>query len=129
GGGGRARPADRRGRGRGRARAADGRGRGLGRGRARGPGGAGGRSSPRGGGRIGPRRTCVGCRRVRRPAELVRIVWTPDGELAVGTGLPGRGAWLCAGSPDCLEEAVRRRVFSRALRQDVSGAAMGSLRM
>jgi len=29
---------------------------------------------------------------------------------------------LCAGSPRCLTEAVRRRVFDRALRGTVSGA-------
>lgn len=29
--------------------------------------------------------------------------------------LPGRGAWLHP-RPDCLEQAVQRRAFSRALR-------------
>ncbi len=37
----------------------------------------------------------------------------------VGGGNPGRGAWLCQDSPGCLEEAVRRRAFERALRGPV----------
>ena len=65
---------------------------------------------------------------MRPPDELVRIVRTSDGALAVGRTLPGRGAWLCAGSLECLEQAVRRRAFARALRADVSGAGVASLR-
>jgi uncharacterized protein len=32
---------------------------------------------------------------------------------------PGRGAYLCA-RPDCLDEAVRRQAFERALRATVT---------
>ena len=35
-----------------------------------------------------------------------------------GRRLPGRGAWLHA-SPSCLDLAVRRRAFGRALRSSV----------
>ena len=52
---------------------------------------------------------------------LVRITRGADGRLVVGRSQPGRGAWLCAGSPTCLAEAVRRRGFERALRAPVSG--------
>jgi len=58
---------------------------------------------------------------------LVRIARAPDGSLVVGPG-PGRGAWLCAGSPGCFEQAVRRRALGRALRRDVDGDEIERLR-
>ncbi|HET7489013.1 MAG TPA: YlxR family protein [Acidimicrobiales bacterium] len=70
----------------------------------------------------------MGCRRVAAPTELVRVVRTPDGGLAVGRALPGRGAWLCAGAGGCVDLAERRRAFSRALRGPVEGAAVAALR-
>ena len=59
---------------------------------------------------------------------LVRVVAGPGGTLEVGRYLPGRGAWLCAGSPACLEAADRRRAFSRALRTEITNAAPAALR-
>ena len=90
----------------------------------------------------GPRRTCIGCRRVKAPEELVRVVASPGfvpergtgsvpergTGLAVGRDLPGRGAWLCAGSVACLELAARRGAFARALRTSVEPSAVASLR-
>jgi len=49
----------------------------------------------------------------------VRVV-AEDGHLVAGHGRPGRGAWLCAGSLGCLELALRRNAFGRALRRPVS---------
>ena len=63
-----------------------------------------------------PTRTCVGCRATRPQSELVRVARLPDGALMVGRTLPGRGAWLCAGSVACFEAAVKRKAFARALR-------------
>lgn len=69
----------------------------------------------------GPVRTCVGCR-VRGPrSSLLRVVVATDDAgspvlvLDVRRRMPGRGAWV---HPDlhCLELAVRRRAFPRALR-------------
>ncbi|WP_308205336.1 YlxR family protein [Mycobacterium paraseoulense] len=44
-----------------------------------------------------------------------------NGELAVivdtGTSLPGRGAWVHP-VPQCVQQAIRRRAFTRALRID-----------
>jgi len=57
----------------------------------------------------------------------LRVVRTPEGGLAVGRHLPGRGAWLCAGSPACAEEAGRRGALSRALRAPVSSQAVVAL--
>jgi predicted RNA-binding protein YlxR (DUF448 family) len=60
--------------------------------------------------------------------ELVRIVRIADGTLAIGTGLPGRGAWLCREVPECIELAERHRSFTRALRHPVEPEAVVRLR-
>ncbi|HEX2042429.1 MAG TPA: YlxR family protein [Acidimicrobiales bacterium] len=70
----------------------------------------------------------MGCRRVAPPDELVRVVARPGGGLAEGRALPGRGAWLCAGSTSCVDAAARRRAFSRALRAEVKPEAVAWLR-
>ena len=70
---------------------------------------------------VGPVRTCVGCRKRELAVELLRVVVVEggNGERAVTVDtarkLPGRGAWL---HPDqaCLDAAIRRRAFVRALR-------------
>ena len=76
-----------------------------------------------------PRRTCIGCRRVAPPGELVRVACRPDGSLAVGRHEPGRGAWLCADvTRACFEAAVRRRAFGRALRVELAEDQLGLVR-
>lgn len=77
--------------------------------------------------RAAPVRTCIGCRRLAPPAELVRVVRSVDGTLAVGRTLAGRGAWLCAGSLACVEQARSRGAFGRALRDPVDEAALDTL--
>ena len=67
-----------------------------------------------------PERTCVGCRTKAPRSVLIRIVATrlDDGTFVAEADLrlrcPGRGAWLHP-SPDCLDLAIRRRAFPRAL--------------
>ena len=68
----------------------------------------------------GPVRTCVGCRKRELAVELLRVVAVDgNGEHAVTVDparkLPGRGAWLHP-DPQCLDAAIRRRAFARALR-------------
>ncbi len=49
-----------------------------------------------------------------------------NGRLIVDRKGPGRGAWLCKlgepelAQPECIEKAVRRGAFGRALRAEVS---------
>ncbi|MGH9137075.1 MAG: YlxR family protein [Acidimicrobiales bacterium] len=72
----------------------------------------------------------MGCRQ-RFPIDsgrLVRIVRDPDGTLAIGRRLAGRGAWLCSDSDACLVAAVKRRAIGRALRGEVSDEAVAALR-
>ncbi|MFF4368757.1 YlxR family protein [Streptomyces sp. NPDC001594] len=63
-----------------------------------------------------PERTCVGCRERAAKNDLLRIV-AVGGECVPdprGT-LPGRGAYVHP-AVVCLDQAVRRRAFPRALR-------------
>ena len=67
-----------------------------------------------------PVRTCVGCRSTGGRSDLVRVVvvedvLVPDPRARLG----GRGAWVHP-DPACLDLAVRRRAFSRALRSEVA---------
>jgi len=63
-----------------------------------------------------PVRTCVGCRQRGNRADLIRIV-NDQGFLKVDTQkrLSGRGSWLHPSSK-CLETAVERSAFARALK-------------
>lgn len=61
-------------------------------------------------------RTCLGCRaRVEKPA-LLRVV-AQNGVVIPDPSaiLPGRGAWVHP-SPACVEKAITRKAFGRALR-------------
>ncbi|MBD3943410.1 YlxR family protein [Microbacterium sp. NEAU-LLC] len=66
-----------------------------------------------------PVRTCVGCRTRAPRSALLRVV-SIDSALVVDerASLPGRGAWVHE-TPECVDAAIRRRAFVRALR--VSG--------
>ena len=63
-----------------------------------------------------PVRTCVGCRQRGNRADLVRII-NNQGFLRVDAqkSLSGRGSWLHPSSK-CLETAVQRSAFGRALK-------------
>ena len=69
----------------------------------------------------GPVRTCVGCRKRELAVELLRVVAVPNGTgdfaaiVDTARSLPGRGAWLHP-VPHCVQQAIRRRAFAKALR-------------
>ncbi|GAA2286095.1 DNA-binding protein [Streptomyces ruber] len=66
--------------------------------------------------RARPERTCVGCRERAAKADLLRIVAVEEHCVPDPRGtLPGRGAYVHP-APVCLDQAVRRRAFPRALR-------------
>ncbi|GGW81903.1 DNA-binding protein [Streptomyces lucensis JCM 4490] len=63
-----------------------------------------------------PERTCVGCRERAAKDDLLRIVKSEDACVPDPRGtLPGRGAYVHPALV-CLDLAVRRRAFPRALR-------------
>jgi predicted RNA-binding protein YlxR (DUF448 family)/ribosomal protein L7Ae-like RNA K-turn-binding protein len=77
-------------------------------------------------------RTCVGCGRTDAPDEMIRLVVSPEGEVAVdlAEGHFGRGAHLHA-SPACLAGAPRglARSFRRPLAvkpDDLAAAIVGA---
>lgn len=63
-----------------------------------------------------PVRTCVGCRTRASRSDLLRVV-ARGSDLVIDerASLPGRGAWVHPTS-ECMDAAVRRRAFVRALR-------------
>lgn len=69
---------------------------------------------------MSPMRTCVGCRTKADKSTLVRIV-AQDGQACIDAAarMPGRGAYLHARA-SCLDQAIRRRALTRALRQPVN---------
>jgi predicted RNA-binding protein YlxR (DUF448 family) len=63
-----------------------------------------------------PMRTCVGCRRRRPKAELLRLVRRADGRVDADARGPGRGAYVCA-DRDCAERALRPGRLAHAFRK------------
>lgn len=76
-----------------------------------------------------PMRQCLGCREMREKKELLRVVRTPEGTVALDFRgkLPGRGAYVCR-SAECLEKAVRTRALERALGQKIPEELYDTLR-
>lgn len=63
-----------------------------------------------------PQRTCVGCRETCGKTDLLRVV-VANGTVVPDPAatMPGRGAYVHP-RPDCVDLAVRRKSFARALR-------------
>lgn len=63
-----------------------------------------------------PLRRCTGCNEQKPKKELVRIVRSPQGEIALDRvgKMPGRGAYLCP-SAQCLAKARKAKRLERAL--------------
>lgn len=70
-------------------------------------------------------RTDIVSREARPVDELIRFVEAPDGNVVpdLKRNLPGRGVWVEA-KRSAVEEAVKRRLFTRSLRKPV-GASDG----
>jgi uncharacterized protein len=64
---------------------------------------------------------CAGCRKRENKTDLVRIV-ARDGIGVVDPAQiePGRGVYLHP-SPDCLDQALKRRSIGRSLRAEIDG--------
>ena len=65
-----------------------------------------------------PERTCIGCRRKRGQAELVRLSNEAGRVVPSHPRAPGRSAYVCP-EQTCLEAADKRRAFARAFRGPV----------
>lgn len=62
-----------------------------------------------------PQRQCVGCREMKEKRELIRVVRSPEGEIALDFKgkLPGRGAYVCP-QEECLRRARKAKALERA---------------
>jgi predicted RNA-binding protein YlxR (DUF448 family) len=69
----------------------------------------------------GPLRLCAVSRVQMPPEELIRFVAGPDLAIVpdLARRLPGRGVWVGA-TRDAVAEAVRRKVFAKSLKKNVS---------
>jgi len=74
-----------------------------------------------------PERTCIGCRRARPKAELVRLVCTTDGRVAVDRDgcATGRGAYVCP-SLECVTKALAKGRLEHAFRRPCTRPAGGA---
>ena len=62
-----------------------------------------------------PMRQCTGCREMKPKRELIRVVKSPEGEIAIdfkGKN-PGRGAYVCPRS-ECLKKVIKAKALERA---------------
>jgi predicted RNA-binding protein YlxR (DUF448 family) len=66
-------------------------------------------------------RTCIGCREIKPKQELIRIVRTESGGVAIDpTGKrSGRGAYLCK-VKTCWEAGLKKEQLDRALRMKIA---------
>ena len=73
-------------------------------------------------------RQCLGCREMKPKRELLRVVRSPEGEVAFDARgkLPGRGAYVCP-NPDCFKKAVKTRALDRALEVKIPEEVMERL--
>lgn len=62
-----------------------------------------------------PMRQCLGCRTMFPKKELIRVVRSPEGDIALDFKgkAPGRGAYVCC-NPECLKKAKKTRALERA---------------
>ncbi len=67
-----------------------------------------------------PQRMCVGCKEMKAKKDLLRIVRTPEGNIAVDdTGKKsGRGVYICPGL-ECFYQAVKSKRLEKALQQKI----------
>ena len=75
-----------------------------------------------------PVRTCVGCRRTGGQQTLVRLKADAGRVVFDRARTGGRGAWLHP-EPACLDRAIDRRAFPRALRAQGVLADAATLRV
>lgn len=67
-----------------------------------------------------PMRMCVACRQMKPKMELIRVVKTPEGEIAAPAGAKanGRGAYICKDA-ECIKKAQKSGAISRALEAEI----------
>ncbi|MBD3182532.1 DUF448 domain-containing protein [Candidatus Poribacteria bacterium] len=66
-----------------------------------------------------PQRTCIGCHRIKLKQDLIKLVFSPYGELVLDKRkkMGGRGAYVCP-SKSCINKAMQTERLKRAFRVD-----------
>ena len=80
-----------------------------------------------------PLRRCTGCNEQKPKKELVRVVRSPQGEIALDRvgKMPGRGAYLCPSAQwakrleRALDAQIPPEVYER-IEQEIEGAQSGN---
>lgn len=67
-----------------------------------------------------PMRQCLGCREMKPKRELLRVVRSPEGAIALDLRgkASGRGAYVCRDT-ECLKKAIRSKAISRAFDTEI----------
>ena len=67
-----------------------------------------------------PERQCLGCNEHKPKAELLRVVRTPEGTVALDFKgkMNGRGAYICK-DPACLKKARKSGRIARSLECEI----------
>ena len=76
-----------------------------------------------------PLRTCIGCRKVRPKAALVRFVRGADGRVHMddsGGRAQGRGAYVCP-DPGCMGKALHAGRLGHAFKRPCEPPASGAV--
>lgn len=75
-----------------------------------------------------PLRICTGCGQSKPKKELIRVLRSPEDEIAIdATGKKnGRGAYICL-STDCLQKAINSRGLERSLKMPMPKEILESL--
>lgn len=63
-----------------------------------------------------PMRQCTGCREMKPKRELIRVVRSPENEIALDFKgkAQGRGAYVCK-SQECLKKAIKSKALEKSL--------------
>ncbi len=67
-----------------------------------------------------PTRKCVGCGEMKEKRDMIRIIKTSDGVIALDTTLKanGRGAYIC-NNVECFNKAVKNKGLERSLKSPI----------
>ncbi len=74
-------------------------------------------------------RTCVACRRERKPREMLRVVRMPDGQVILDERgkQSGRGAYVCP-EPQCVALCLKKNLLEKALKCKIPEDVRATLR-
>lgn len=75
-----------------------------------------------------PERRCLGCNEHKPKAELLRVVRTPEGEIALDFKgkMNGRGAYICK-DLGCLKKARKAKRIDRSLECEIPEAVYDTM--